>query len=205
MSALNKVSKRELWMVSLLPAALVVIVSFIVPTPAEEVHELEERLERMNQSAPSGTTLQRAEQSQAEIREAESSLEALEQQEEVLQTQIEMARRPETSVSPAASVSLAIKLDELRARLAKHGVQVTAIDDKGAGPGKATQSTQPSSPTQTWSVTVFGRWTQVRAALDDPETFPWGLTLQSMQMDERSPQTALRRWELSVSPVGGRP
>ncbi|MEM9419134.1 MAG: hypothetical protein AAGA25_08825 [Planctomycetota bacterium] len=206
MSALQKLSKRELWMVSLLPAALVVIASFIVPSPADEVKQLEERLEQITQNTSPAQTIERAQTARAEIREAESTLEALSGEEASVQAQIETARRPEVAIQTAYSASLAENLDELRARLADHGVQVLAIDSKATGKSSTRSRAGASSlAVEKWRVTAVGRWGQVRQALNHSETFPEGLALLSIQMDEPSSRTALRRWELSVAPVGGRP
>ncbi|MEM9882008.1 MAG: hypothetical protein AAF800_03715 [Planctomycetota bacterium] len=204
MNALSKLSKRELWLVSMLPAVLVVIASFVVPRPADEVHELEEQLDRITQADPPGRTVQRAQEARSQIREHEASLEALARQAGELNTTIEAARRPAAPAATAASASasLAENLDELRARLARYGVRVLAIDSKGSAARRP--SSAPLS-SETWRVTAVGRWGEVRDALNQPGTFPAGLVLRSMQMDEPSSRTTLRRWEFSVAPAGGRP
>ncbi|MEM1108868.1 MAG: hypothetical protein AAGH99_09285 [Planctomycetota bacterium] len=197
MSVLNKVSRRELWMVSLLPAALVVIASFVVPSPADDVEELETRLEQLTRNTTPAQEIERAQEARTGIREAEAALETLDAREEELEAEIEAARRPRAAVVGvgAGLVSMAEKLDELRVRLAEHRVQVLAIESDGA-------ATDGPEAGKTWRVTVAGRWGEVLGAIEREDTFPRGLLLRSIQMEEPSLRTDLRRWELSVGPVG---
>ena len=200
----RKTSLREVWLVSLLPAALVIIVSPAVPGPSGEIAAVERRLDQLG----SGDAHQRV---HSELRELSTqysqnrqSLVELESREAELQKYIEELRLPVAS----GKLNMAEGLDEMTRRLAAHGVQVLAMVEEGSR--RHVGSAAPSRKTgtaaqQQWRVSVAATWPVVRAALADVEAFPPGLVLLAMQMHPPQSNVPLQRWELIVADSGTSP
>ena len=211
----RRISRREVWLVSLLPAALVVIVSLGLPDKSEQIAQAERRLDQ----AYSGDAIARQHselQSLAtQLDESRQALEALVAQEADLLARIQALQAPVAG----RTQSMAEALDELTRRLAGHGVQVLAMME--ANRAGRSESGAPArgarvrglldslvgggaAARQDWQVTVAATWPAVREALAETDTFPPGLALAALQMAPARPTGPLRRWELVVSDLGAR-
>lgn len=197
MKAKSKVSPREVWLLALLPAALVLIVSFALPSPADEVAELEQRLERF--TANEGQAVSQLREYSKELQQSNQQLKALKLKETVLSSQIQAATKPQQR---RETLDMAGALDELARRLSSHGAQVLAMAAGAQGSAVKASKGQSAGVSNTvrreWIVSVVATWPVVRTALADAQTFPKGLALSAMNMEQAQPNGTLRRWELVV-------
>ncbi|MEM1210693.1 MAG: hypothetical protein AAGI68_00190 [Planctomycetota bacterium] len=199
MTPKRKVSQREVWLLALLPAALVAIVSFALPGPADEVSALELRLERASTSEAQAQS--RLREYAQQLQESRKELAALEAQEAQLNAEVRRLNRPSTQ--RRARLDVAAMLDEFARRLSGHGAQVLAMEIGKARPGVKRAANVPGQPSgrepQEWVVSVAGTWSTLRAAMADEDAFPKGLGLSAIKMDPVRSNGALRRWELIVT------
>lgn len=207
----RKVSQRELWLIALLPAALVVIVSLALPGPAGEASELERRLERLAGDDTEASMHDQLEKLAEEHKASRQKLTDLGLQEKFLQAAIDAFESP--AAQRAIAFNLAEGLDELSVRLAGHGVRVLAmVEDTAARGGRSagmrssgrSGDTGQAKPTD-WQVTVAAAWPAMRRALADAETFPRGLALSAMNMEPPRAGVGVQRWELVVTGAGAAP
>ncbi|MEO0476261.1 MAG: hypothetical protein AAF085_09895 [Planctomycetota bacterium] len=197
MKSKSKISQREVWLLALLPAALVVIVSFALPSPADEVAELEQRLDQM--SSNEEQTLNQLREYSDQLKQNNQEIESLEAREADLSSQIRLLNRPKQR---RQMLDLADALDELARRLSKHGAQVLAMEasDQGTVARGVKQSDSRSGAEQReWVVSLVATWPVLRTALADPQAFPLGLALSAMKMESVPSSGVLRRWELVVT------
>ncbi|MEM6552378.1 MAG: hypothetical protein AAF750_09670 [Planctomycetota bacterium] len=190
MTPKRKVSQREIWLLALLPAALVAIVSFSLPGPADELPELEDRLERLStDGAQTQSKLRAFSQEMSKTRQEQKALEARETE---LKAAIASISKP---TARSATLNMAGVLDELAHRLNAHGVQVLAMETGGPRAPKPIDAATGTPPRQ-WVVSVAATWPALRSALADDQVFPPGLGLAAMKMDPAQNNRSLRRWEL---------
>jgi DNA-binding transcriptional MerR regulator len=196
--AKRRISQRELWLASLLPAALVIIISLGLPNKSDEIDAVERRLEQAASAETIASQRERLRELATELEESREALDALTAQETDLLARIQALQAPVAG----RTQSLAQALDALTRRLAVHRVQVLAV----TGAAGAVE--------RDWQVSVAATWQDVREALAEPDTFPPGLALAALHMAPTRPaggsaarsgagsSLALRRWELLVSDLG---
>jgi exonuclease VII large subunit len=190
-----KVSQRELWMMALLPAFLVIIVSMGLPDKSEEIAAAERRLDRVSSPEAVARQRQQLQELATQLEESRQTLDVLAAQEADLKERIQAAQSPVAG----RTQSMAHALDMLTRRLAGHGIQVLAVTEVGG-----------SGARRDWRVSVAATWQDVREALAETETFPVGMALATLQMAPERPTAgstddsvvALRRWELQVRDLG---
>lgn len=199
----QKISQRELWLVSLLPAALVIIVSLAIPGPADKIAETERRLEQLSGGDAHESFHKQLRQHTTQLKASEQELAELEARETIAQSRLHALQSPGRS----GTLEMAEALDKLTHGLARHGVRVLAMEKTRSNrttPAKS--STARSSDQQSdWQISVAATWPAVRQALADANTFPPGLALSAMKMDPPRPNVALRKWELIVTDAGATP
>ena len=191
MKPTRKISQREVWLVSLLPAALVIILSLGLPDKSDEIAAVERRLGQASSTEVIARQHRELRELATQLDESRQTLDALEAQEADLQNRIRALQTPVAD----RTRSLAQTLDALTRRLAGHGVQVLAVTETGGADAR-----------RDWQVSVAATWQAVRGALAETDTFPPGLALAALQMaPARSTAGSglpLRRWELMVSDLG---
>lgn len=192
MKAKRKISQREVWLMSLLPAALVMIISLGLPDKSDEIAAVEQRLGQASSAEAIARQHRELRDLATQLDESRQVLDALEAQEADLQARIRALQTPVAG----RTQSLAQTLDALTRRLAEHGVQVLAMKEAG---GEAAR--------RDWQVSVAATWQDAREALAATDTFPPGLALAALHMaparSMAGSMVALRRWELMVSDLGG--
>ncbi|MEM8884618.1 MAG: hypothetical protein AAGD14_11150 [Planctomycetota bacterium] len=212
-----RVSKRELWLISLLPSALVVILSLAIPGPADEIPEVEERLNRLTSSDAHARRHSQMRAFAKQLKESKAKQAELKSREAALKAELDAPPVPRA----VRTLAMAEALDELTRRLAAHGVRLLAMEQStstasapaktsaarirrargGArkpSPGPVGSAEKPRS----WQVSLAATWPAVRAALADPRTVPPGLALSALAMDPARLGVPLRRWELIVEDAG---
>lgn len=201
----RKISQRETWLMALLPAALVVILSLALPGPAGEVAEMQDRLERLTGGEAEASMHKQLRDLATELKSNRQELAELETGEAAVAARIQSLQSPVAG----RAFNMAEGLDELTRRLAGHGVQVLAmIEDGGSRQGKSAgggASGGGSAARRDWQVSVAATWPEVREALADADTFPQGLALSALKMEPPRPNVPLQRWELIVSGSGAMP
>ncbi|MEM6671920.1 MAG: hypothetical protein AAF726_03700 [Planctomycetota bacterium] len=225
MTAKRRLSLRELWLVSLLPAALVVIVSLGLPGPSKEIKAAETRLDQITGRAAQVRMQGQLQDASASLTESREELAQLEAREAEIMSSLEELQAPRET----RSLAMADAMDQLTRRLAKHGVRVLAMKNVASRSLAPTQTAQygsgrkrraaarlnasssaasnraarsSSNRKTNWQVSVAGTWPSVRAALADVQAFPTGLGLSALEMQPARPGTSLHRWELFVHEVG---
>ena len=189
MTAKRKISQRELWLVALVPTALVLILSQALPDVNDKIAAAERRLEQL------GSTEARVRWStelgalQTRLEESRQALEALAAQKVEVQARFDAFQAP----APGRAQSMAQALDTLLLRLADHGLQVL---DAGGSAEVAPRD---------WRIGVAATWPAMLAALEDPETAVPGLALSALSMAPAQPSLPLRRWTLIVNGQGAGP
>lgn len=225
MTEKKPMSRRELWLVSLLPAALVLIVSTGLPGPGEEIATAERRLEQMTSAAAQRRLSDRLREATAELAEARSAIEELDLREEALELRLAAARAPREVVAPKRRPPMAYVLDELASRLEVRGIRVLAMDPVRSGStpaapfvaanpfarrsrakararGEQVSAARTTSATAArWSVTVAATWPDLMDALRDEDSFPEGLGLLALDMEPARRASSLHSWQLTVSEV----
>lgn len=218
----SKISQRELWLLSLLPAALVLIVSLGLPGPAAEIAETETRLARVTGADAQQRMAGQLSDASKELRESRAQIEQLEVREAELRSRLEELQRPRNRT--LGGLDMADALDELTERLARHGVRVLAMHSEDAARSGATRTTSARSRRRragtsaaaarsyagastsrratSWEVSVAATWPSLRAALADLEAFPGGLWLSALAMEPAQPNSSLHRWDLIVTEAG---
>ena len=207
----RKISQRELWLIALLPAALVVILSLAVPGPAGVAAEMEERLDRLTSGNSGASMHTQLRDLAAEHQASRQQMAELEAREAVARAGIESLQAP--AARRALAFNMAEGLDELTSRLGGHGVQVLAmVEDAGSGQGKFVAGTKGRAASggstiarRDWQVSVAATWPAMREALADAGTFPRGLALSALKMEPPRPNVRVQRWELMVSDSGATP
>ncbi|MEM6257677.1 MAG: hypothetical protein AAGI37_05130 [Planctomycetota bacterium] len=198
MKTQSKVSHREVWLISLLPAALVVIISFALPSPADQVSELEDELQRLQ--AGEEEMLTELREYAAQLKRDKEEMVAMEQKEQELSAQLDSATAPPDE---RETLDMAGVLDEFGRQLTAHGAQVVAMEEVTTG--STTKKTRgqdaenQASIRREWVVRLVATWPVLHAALKDPEAFPRGLSLSAMNMEPTQPKSPLHRWELVVN------
>jgi hypothetical protein len=212
MTAKRKISQRELWLVSLLPAGLVLILSQALPDASEEIAAAENRLEQLGSTDARMRQSTRLSELKARLEQSQQDLEALAGQKAELQARVDALQAP---VAGRAQ-SMAQALDTLGQRLAAHKVQVleagSAVGDSAASrrePGffarfEAGSRSGVATP-RDWQIGVAATWPAMLAALEDPETSVPGLALSALAMAPARPSLPLRRWVLIVNDLGAEP
>lgn len=197
MMAKRQITKRELWLMSVLPGALVMIISMGLPNASKDITAAENQLERLMSTDArmrQATQLRELRAQSAEYQETQAELAS---QEVAIQTQINVLETPVTN----RTQSLTQALHTLTVRLVGHGVQVLAM-----GKAKAeSRSNAQDSGQQDWTVSVIASWTAMSEALADPDVFPSGLVLLAITMEQPKSPMPLRHWELTVIDLGGKP
>jgi hypothetical protein len=209
MTPKRKITQRELWLICLLPAALVVIVSMALPGPSDEIEAVERRLTQLT-GGDAHEQIHSQLRELSEQREAsEQDLAALTAREQSLRSQLAALQSPRPD---RAAVAMAEALDELTGRLAGYGVQVLAMEQAGStsrvGSARSSQAGAGQRSGYSggdWQVSVAARWPAIRAALADGDAFPPGLALSAMRMESPRPNMPLRRWELIVTDMQATP
>ncbi|MEM9347602.1 MAG: hypothetical protein AAGB26_13390 [Planctomycetota bacterium] len=199
-------SQREVWLLALLPAALVVILSFALPGPKKKVADMEARLVRLT-SQEADAHKQLHDQADA-LKKGRNEMQVLEAQQADLLAQIAALEEPAT-VQRRVALDMAGVLDELARRLSQHGAQVLAMEAQNqrapstsASGVKAKQNQSnrdPDALRPEWVVSLVATWPVLRKALADAEAFPQGLALSAMNMEPAPSSVTLRRWELVVT------
>lgn len=184
MKTKSKVSQREVWLLALLPAALVVIVSFALPSPADKVAELNQRLEQAR-----GDDAQRHKQLRVfsdERKRFQEELAVLSRTEADLTAQLRLLDVP---TARGDTLNMTGILDTLLASLEKHGAKTLAIRPKDRDVADGSE----------WELRVAAPWSTLQAALLDDHAFPPGLALSALKMEQAQPTLSLRLWELVVT------
>ena len=75
MTKKTKVTQREVWLLALLPAALVLIVSMSIPGPGDEREQVEQRLEKAQSADARSRRQARREKLEGELAETRAELE----------------------------------------------------------------------------------------------------------------------------------
>ena len=216
MKPIGRISRREVWLVSLLPAALVVIVSLGLPDASDEIAALERRLNQVS----SGDAIARQHSDlralATQLDESRQALEGLAAEQADLLVRIQALQAPVAG----RTQSMAEALDELTRRLAGHGVQVLAMMEanragrsESAAPARGARVRRllgsltggGAAARQDWQVTVAATGPAVREALAETDAFPPGLALAALHMAPARSTVPLRRWELVVSDLGAGP
>ncbi len=192
----RKVTHREVWLVSLLPAALVVIVSMALPGPADEIRAAEQRLNQLTSGDAHERLHTEYREITAQLQESQRALTELEAREAELEAQISTFASP---TRPAQRLEMAQTLDELTRRLGEHGVQVLAMTEAQGSKSNASPAMVAKAD---WRVSVAATWPAMSEALSDDDTFPQGLALSAMKMEKPRPNLSLQRWELIVVDLG---
>lgn len=218
----SKISLRELWLVSLLPAALVLIVSMGLPGPADEIAAIQTQLARVTGSDAQQRMARQLSEASTQLRESREQIEQLEVREAELRSQLEPIERAGGGTGPR--LVMADALDELTERLSRHGVRVLAMHSDAASRTGRTGATSSRSRRRrakvgtaaagssvtngttnrrsNWEVSVAATWPALRAALADVEAFPTGLWLSALAMEPALPNSSLHRWDLYVNEAG---
>ncbi|MEM9301693.1 MAG: hypothetical protein AAGE01_06260 [Pseudomonadota bacterium] len=230
MSTKRPISRRELWLVSFLPAALVLIVSLGLPKgDVKNIPDMERRLAQLSTESAVQRRARDLRTLTAELTESQAQLDALSVRETALQARVDAIRSP--GAGPGAD--MAKGLDALTKQLAGHGVQVLGMVQTGGSrtslatnPAATRDIRVPNRPASRssrrraarvrsassaalgasnvprWQVNVAATWPAMGAILADPETFPPGLALSAMTMQPPRPSLSLRVWQLTVSDAG---
>lgn len=222
MKGKTKISLRELWLVSLLPAALVLIVSMGLPGPADEIAKVENQLSRLTGSDAQQRMARQLSEASTQLRESREQIEELEVREAELRSRLEPIEAVRKGTGPR--LVMADALDELTERLSRHGVRVLAMHGNASNRAGSTGGTssrsrrrRPRAGTtaagssassgaanrrQIWEVSVAATWPALRAALADVDAFPTGLWLSALAMEPALPSSSLHRWDLYVNEAG---
>jgi len=194
MTAKTKVTQREVWLLALLPAALVLIVSMSIPGPGDEREQVEQRLEKAQSADARSRRQARREKLEGEISESRAELERVELELAERRARLDGLLRPaEAEVEgPAEEQSFVESLDLMSQRLRTHGVLVTGMESEGAS-GRAGGVVM--------SVSAEAPWRAMGAALADVDAFPPGLGMKGLDMMPVRPGTPTREWTLRVAEV----
>ena len=188
-------STRERWLLALLPAALVLVGSFILPSGKTERRQLNVVLsntpgdeERHRELAELAT---RIGERRTEIRRIDDEL-----------ARIRRPKMPDRQAIAAApgSMSLAGRFEQLGERLDDVGIAILsteAIERSGSSAGDTTATS--------WKLTVASTWPQLTDAIAQPDLVPAGLIVDSIAMDPPRTGTRLRRWVIMLSASDGAP
>lgn len=188
-------STRERWLLAVLPAALALIGSLILPGGKIERRQLNAVLS----SAPGDEEMHRdlaqltktISESRAEARRIDDELAKL--------GQPEISERRAIAAAPRAA-SLAGRFEQLSGRLDQAGITIVSTEAVRQ-PGSSADDTSASS----WRLTVASTWTQLTNAIAQPDLVPAGLVIDSIAMDPRRNGTRLRRWVIMLSSSDGAP
>ncbi|MEM1090676.1 MAG: hypothetical protein AAF552_14820 [Pseudomonadota bacterium] len=136
----HRLSRRELWLVSLLPAALVVIVSMGLPKgKVSEIPDLERRLTLLTSDEAVQRRAREQRELTDELRDRREALAALTAREKRLQARLDALLAPGSSRASA----MAQGLDRLTRQLGNNGVQVLGMLPQG-GSGRLASTTRPA-------------------------------------------------------------
>lgn len=187
------ISTRERWLLAFLPASLVLIGFFILPSGKAERRQLNTVLS----NAPSDEELHR------ELAQLSKTIE--ESRSEVTQIEVKLAslRAPDASERPendAASptMSTAGRFEVLARRLDEVGIAIVS-SEAVRRPGSATDGNAAHS----WKLTVASTWPRLTEAIAQLDLLPPGLVVDSIEMDAPRPGTRLRRWVIMLSANNG--
>jgi len=186
----RKFSQREVWLVSLLPAALAAVVALALPGPSSELAAAERRMNQLTGGGGRQVVQNQVRELETQIKERGKELAELDARAAHLHERLRSLQAPVA----ARKLDMAAGLDELSRRLGGHGVQVLATTEESG-----------SERSRGWKVSVAATWPALRAALAQSSTFPEGLTLSALRMEAPRPDVVLRRWELVVAAAGGTP
>lgn len=186
----RKLSRREVWLVALLPAALAVIVAPMLPGPSTGIEATERRLNQLTGGGGRQALQNQVRELETQIKDRNDELAELDEQTALLQAQLQSVQVPVMM----RTLDMAAGLDDLSRRLDQHGVQVLAMTEGGGS------ETSPG-----WKISVAATWPALREALTHSRTFPDGLMLLALKMEAPRPEVLLRRWELIVTASGAMP
>jgi hypothetical protein len=185
----NALSTRERWLLALLPAALVLIGSSILPSGKTERRQLNAVLS----NAPGDEEMHRelAEltrtigESRAEVRRIEEEL-----------AQLRQPTVPDRQATAAAlePATLAGRFEQLGERLDGLGIAIMSTEAVGRSGSSAGDTTA-----DTWKLTVASTWPQLTDAMARSDLMPAGLIVDSIAMDPPRNDTHLRRWVIMLS------
>ncbi|MEM8710404.1 MAG: hypothetical protein AAGG01_05595 [Planctomycetota bacterium] len=227
MTPKKRISTRELWLVSLLPAAIVLIFSFAFPGPAKEIDGLEANLARLMSNETQQRLASQLQEATENLSSGKEELIALDKRIADLEAELAVKEAPKAKMLP---LQMTDALDFLTNRLAAHGVRVVSME-RADGPAKAVSSFVSSSRASRrrrarsgtgsslasqsadvsgsdasgkarWRVSVAATWPNAHRALADIDAFPPGLGLYAFEMESARPGSSLHRWNFIVSEVG---
>ncbi|MGB0332604.1 MAG: hypothetical protein ACPGPE_12410 [Planctomycetota bacterium] len=194
MTKKTKVTQREVWLLALLPAALVLIVSMSIPGPGDEREQVEQRLEKAQSADARSRRQARREKLEGELAETRAELERVQLEQAERRSHLEELQRPaDLEVEgPAEERSFVESLDLMSQRLQAHGVVVTGMQSEGTGRGAGGV---------VMDVSAEAPWRAMGAALADVDVFPPGLGMRGIEMESVLPGTLTRTWTLKVAEV----
>lgn len=187
------ISTRERWLLTLLPASLVLVGSFILPSGKAERRQLNAVLS----TAPSDEELHR-EVAQLSKTIGESRSEVAQIEAELASLRAPDASDPAASVAASPAMSMAGRFETLGGRLDEAGIAVVS-SEAVRRPGSAADET----PANSWKLTVASTWPQLTEAIAQRDLVPPGLVVDSIEMDAPRPGTRLRRWVIMLSANDG--
>ncbi len=182
----RKLSVRETWLLAILPASVILVVSFLLPNGKREVARLQSQI----RSAPNDA------QYTTQFRELTTQLNDARQHHEQLQHRRAAADAELARLDSPARLRLSRPLADcfraLSDRMAKTGVVIVATE-------LATPEKHGDESLRRWELTLAGSWQQVSRALADDTLAPDGLVVASLKMHDVSLRSQIRRWTLIVA------
>lgn len=183
-------SSRELWLVSLLPAALVLIVLTVIKPGTSEISRLHSLLADAAEH----------DKMRAEVRDL--SLTLREHRDEAVRLDGEMIRvrsqvkgleRQSAPRGGSGTGSMAQRFEFLVDRLDRSGVSVLSCEALGGSAGTSGQAAA------SWRLAVAGGWPQMARSLGDEQLTSPGIRIESLEMKPARPGVALHEWVMVVS------
>jgi hypothetical protein len=195
MAQSRKITTRELWLVSILPAALVLILSAALPGPNNEIASATERLEKLTSGEAHAKMDRKLRLHATEQEQVEQQLAEFSAEEEMLRHTLAQLRSPGGS----KHVSMAAAVSTLAQRMAMHDVHLLAMENASREGEPDHRSGNKNKVTQKkWQLEVAATWPAFRAALNDLNAFPPDIALLAISMHNAQSASTLRRWELIV-------
>jgi len=183
-------TNRERWLLALLPAGLIAIVSFFIPNGSKE----REMLERQIAAAPSGDELHRELSGLISQRnELKQLLNELETAQAATHEEIASLREPIGMAVVGDAPPIAQRFKHVMDFLQQQ--QITLIKSELV----REMTAQDTPPYQVWALTLVGSWPQMQAALADESLVPEGVQIDSLSLESASQRSSLRQWRMIVS------
>lgn len=187
------ISTRERWLLALLPAALLIIGSFILPGGKAERRQLNALLS----NAPGDEEMHR------ELAELAETIDASRAEAQRIDDELAQLRRPKTpgrqaSHAEPGPTSLAERFKQLGGRLDQAGIAIVSTEMV-----RQSGSSVDGASTNSWRLTVASTWAELTNAIAQPDLVPAGLAIDSITMDPPRTGTRLRRWVIMLSTSSG--